>query len=66
MTLCKYGEKATEGLSGRGRDGSEKGKYRTRVELFLLLGKLDRGSYGWRSGNVSLGLLALWSNREHG
>lgn len=39
MALCKYGEKVTEGLSGRGRDGPETGKYRMRVELFLVFGK---------------------------
>lgn len=60
MTFRKYGEKATEGLSVRGRNGSENGKYRMRIGLFLLLGKNDRGSYRRRSGDVSLGLPGLY------
>jgi hypothetical protein len=43
----------------------KRAKYRMRVKLFLLFGKYDRGSYGRRSGDVSLGLPALESTCEH-
>jgi hypothetical protein len=46
MTFRKYGEKSTEGLSGRGGDGTGKGKYRMRVDIFFLVRTNDMGSYG--------------------
>lgn len=50
MALCKYGEKATEGLSVEEEKAPKMANMEWESSFYFSLEKDDRGSYGRRSG----------------